>query len=98
MSREVWIEKSSYRNYRGLDENIQDRIKTAVEACANKREPSKHPKVKLLEGPKETVYRLRVGDYRVIFTTEMGKLKIWTLGARKDIYDRINNTYDRVSA
>ena len=98
MSRDILIEKSSNRVYRGLDKSLQERIKKAVEACANKREPSKHPKVKLLEGPKETVYRLRVGDYRVIFTTEYGKLKIWTLGARKDIYDRINNTYSKVQA
>ena len=97
MSRSVWIEKSTERKYKGLNNSDRERLKEYLTEVSELQAPSEHPKVKLLEGPKETVYRLRVGDYRVIFTTEMGKLKIWTLGARKDIYKSINNTYDKVS-
>lgn len=32
-------------------------------------------------------YRLRVGDYRIIFTIEKDLIIIWKIGHRKNIYD-----------
>lgn len=98
MSRSVWIEKSTERKYLNLAENDRERIKRYLNEIAGVEAPSEHAKVKLLEGPRETVYRLRIGDYRVVFTTEMGKLKVWKLGRRKHIYDSINTTYDKIQA
>lgn len=98
MSRSVWIEKSTERKYLNLAKNDRERIKRYLNEIAGVEAPSEHPKVKLLEGPRETVYRLRIGDYRVVFTTEMGKLKVWKLGRRKDVYEDINSTYGKIRA
>ena len=98
MSRSVWIEKSTERKYKSLKNSDRERLKEHLTEVSELQAPSEHPKVKLLEGPRETVYRLRVGDYRVVFTTKMGKLKVWKLGRRKDIYDSINTTYDKIQA
>jgi len=98
MSRSVWIEKSTERKYKGLSNSDRERLKDHLNEVATLEAPSEHAKVKLLEGPRETVYRLRIGDYRVVFTTEMGKLKVWKLGRRKHIYDSINSTYDKIQA
>ena len=98
MSRSVWIEKSTERKYKGLKNSDRERLKEYLTEVSELQAPSEHPKVKLLEGPQETVYRLRVGNYRVVFTTEYGKLKVWKLGRRKDIYDSINTTYDKIQA
>lgn len=98
MSRSLWIEKSTERTYRSVEQESKIRIKSALSEVAECEQPSEHSKVKLLEGPRETVYRLRVGDFRVVFTTDKRRLKVWRLGRRKAIYDGINNTYDKISA
>ena len=42
--------------------------------------------VKRLKG--ENNFRLRIGDYRVIFSLENNKIIIWKVGHRKNIYKR----------
>ena len=96
--RTILIEKSTERSYRSLPEEIQDRIRETIHSIAECEEPSKHSKVKILEGPRETVYRARIGEYRVVFTIELGQLKIWRVGKRNGIYDGINKTYEQVTA
>ena len=45
--------------------------------------------VKKLKGTKEDLYRIRVGDYRVIYTVDdvIRIVNIRRIGDRKDIYD-----------
>jgi len=95
--RTLWIEKSSHRTWTELDTDRQDRLKGILEEIANCEQPTTHPKVKLLEGTKKSVYRLRVGDYRVVFTTEQGQLRVHTLGNRNTVYRDVNNLYEAVS-
>ena len=35
----------------------------------------------------ETMYRLRMGDYRILFDVENGVIVIRRIGNRKDVYD-----------
>ena len=76
--------------------SIQDRIRETIGEVAETKQPSEHSKVKLLEGPTQAIYRARIGEYRVVFTTELGRLKIWKVGKRNGVYDGINSTYEKV--
>jgi len=45
-----------------------------------------HGNIKRLHGT-EAAYRLRMGDYRILFDVEPGVIVIRRIGNRKDVYD-----------
>jgi mRNA interferase RelE/StbE len=97
--REILIEKSSERTFRGLDTNTQDALRELVHEIAKTPKVSEHPKVKQMRGPcRQAVYRLRKGDHRLVFTTDKGRLLIHRVGDRGSVYDNINDTYDTIKA
>lgn len=73
------------RQLRKLHHDAQIRIAKAVDKLSNNPFPSGFKK---LSGQKD-LYRMRVGDYRVIYQFSAGKLTILIVkvGHRKDIYD-----------
>jgi len=71
------------QNLEKLESSISRRIFKKVE------ELSENPfskDIKRLKGSND--FRLRVGDYRVIFAIEQNTLQILKVGHRKNIYDR----------
>ena len=96
--RELLIEKSRARNWYELREGVRTRLKEHLEEVAREPKPTDHQKVQLMEGTRKTVYRLRSGSYRVIFTTNNGELLVWKVGERRTVYDDINQTYEQVPA
>ena len=96
MGRSLWIEKSSNRTWGTLHEATRENLKGLLEDVANMEKPTDHPKVSILEGPKTTVYRLRLGDYRVVFTTVKGELRVHKVGKRSHVYDGVNDVYEAV--
>lgn len=83
---EVEFTTAASKQFRKLDKQPQARIKQAVEELKNN---PRHPGVIKLTG--RDAYRVRVGDYRVIFEIEDGKLLITVLriGSRRDIYESL---------
>jgi len=78
----VWDEKA-YDSLNKLEPLITRRIFKKVE------ELSENPfskDIKRLKGSND--FRLRIGDYRVIFAIEQNTLQILKVGHRKNIYDR----------
>ena len=94
--RDLLCEKSAHRNYRALPTRKQERIKAALQEIAGEPKPTDHSKVTILEGPRTTVYRCRVGSHRVVFTVDGRYLKVWRVGERSHVYKGIDSTYDRV--
>ena len=83
MFKIIWTEKSS-KQLDNLNENISSRIVKKVD------ELSENPfskDIKKLKG--ESAFRLRVGDYRIIFDIDIKNniIYILRLGHRKNIYD-----------
>lgn len=77
----VWDEKA-YDSLNKLEPSISRRIFKKVE------ELSENPFSKDIKRLKEcNDFRLRVGDYRVIFFIEQNTLQILKIGHRKNIYD-----------
>ena len=78
----VWS-APALRDLRRLDAQLAERIRAAVRRYA----ATQRGDVRKLEGV-EGLYRLRVGEYRVVFRRERGRLVIVVLHVRhrRDVY------------
>lgn len=86
MSRyRIELRPAASRSLRKLDPQIKRRVQGAIALLADDPRP---PNSKKLKG--RDAWRVRVGDYRVIYTVEDGVLLVVvvSLGHRRDIYDR----------
>jgi len=75
------------RDFKALDGSIRGRIARRIDSLAENPFPSG---IKKIEGEDE-LYRLRVGDYRVLYQVQ-GKVLlvlIVGMGHRRDVYRRI---------
>jgi len=79
--------KEAYEEFKKLDKPIQRIIKEKLILLAKNPEALKN-NIKPLKGNYSGLYRLRVGNYRVIYKMEKQKLIILIvrIGHRKEIY------------
>ena len=78
-SYRIEFAKSAVKDLRGIDRKAVPRILVAVEALADDPRP---PRSKKLVGSRNT-YRIRIGDYRVIYKIHDGQLSIDVIRIRK---------------
>jgi mRNA interferase RelE/StbE len=85
MAYTLEISKTFEKALLNLPEKVVEKILVAVKALAENPRPSG---CKKLKGSK-TDYRIRIGDYRVIYEIQDGRLVVLLLnvGHRKDIYE-----------
>jgi len=85
-SYQVKIKRSAEKELAALPVNIILRIKDAVFFLAENPFPKGHKKLKGFHN----LYRIRVGDYRIIYTIHQNILiiEILKIGNRKDIYNQ----------
>lgn len=76
-----WEEKA-LREMQKLERTIFSRIFKKVDDLKENLESSD---IKKLRG--QNKLRLRVGDYRIIFSVENNLITIWKVGHRRNIYD-----------
>lgn len=74
------------KELRKIQKNVRNRILDAIRDLAANPRPDG---VKKLKG--ESFYRIRVGNYRIVYTIEDRKLYILVLsvGHRSDVYERM---------
>lgn len=79
--------KTAEKELAALPKDAQRRVARKIGAL---RENPRPPGAKLLEG-EERFYRLRVGEYRVIYSIEGKRLVVLVIkiGHRKDVYRRL---------
>jgi mRNA interferase RelE/StbE len=84
MAYTLEISKTFEKELLNLPEKVVEKILIAVKSLAENPRPSG---CKKLKGSK-TDYRIRIGDYRVIYEIRDGKLVVLVLnvGHRKDVY------------
>ncbi len=77
--------KSAEKDLASLPKKMQQKILDAAYDLEEDPRPSGSIK---LSGTKEPVYRIRVGDYRVIYSIEdaIKIIEIQKIGHRKDVY------------
>ena len=83
MAYELVYTKRAVKDIRRLDHKVKERLKKVLEKF---KEAPFEESVKKLSHPELGTYRLRIGDYRVIFDVDGDNLIILRLGHRKDIY------------
>ena len=76
-----WEEKAQKELYK-LENQISSRIYKKVDEL---KSGFQSKDIKRIQG--ENKFRLRVGDYRVLFSLENDLITIWKVGHRKNIYD-----------
>ena len=84
MNYRIEFASSAVREFKALERPVQRRIATRIDALAANPFP---PDVKKLQGAPD-YYRIRVGDYRVIYRIEGRRVAIVIvkIGHRRDVY------------
>ncbi len=89
---DVSIANSALKELKNLDKNIANRILLSFKEL--EEDPFKtRPKadIKKLKGvANPDMFRLRVGDYRIVYTTERNSVKITHILQRSSIYKRLD--------
>ncbi|MCI0454005.1 MAG: type II toxin-antitoxin system RelE/ParE family toxin [Candidatus Dadabacteria bacterium] len=67
MSWKIKVSSNAEKYYSRLDKKLKLRIKNNIVNLSEYEKPLEHPQVKALTGDLKGFYRLRVGDYRIIF-------------------------------
>jgi len=86
MSRyHIYLTSRAEKDYKKLTPPVKERIKKAILQLEITRTP---PKFKTLIGKDIAQYRIRIGDYRVLFDVNDDERAVFILriGNRKDIY------------
>jgi mRNA interferase RelE/StbE len=80
----IEITREALRTLTKLDKPVRRRVQAAIDGLSEQPRP---PGVLALQGLRRA-YRLRVGDYRVIYTVDDGRLTVLVvdLGHRREIY------------
>jgi mRNA-degrading endonuclease RelE of RelBE toxin-antitoxin system len=79
----VGLTPEAAEQYGELPRGIQPRVDNIIVRLAQ------WPKVsgaKPLTGPLTGNYRIRTGDYRIVFRVSGDKVIVWKIGNRKDVY------------
>ena len=85
MKYEIVFRKSAVKELEDLPNKEIPKVKSAIEDLAETPRPDG---VKKLKGTKETLWRIRVGNYRVIYSIEdvVKIVEVRTIGDRKEVY------------
>jgi len=81
---ELEWKKSAIRELYNLEKNVSSRIYKKVEEL---RGGFRSKDIKKIRG--EDKLRLRVGDYRILFSLEDNIITVWKVGLRKNIYKNL---------
>ncbi len=83
---EIYLERSAEKRLRNLSGNIFRRIIPNIKLLKNDPKPAGCRKIV----GAERVYRIRIGDYRVVYEIdeERQRINIMAVGHRKDVYRR----------
>jgi mRNA interferase RelE/StbE len=83
MTYKIEFEKRAFQELNKLDQIISRRILKSIKEL---QENFQDKDIKRLKG--KDIYRLRIGNYRVLFNIEENLIQILKIGHRKNIYKR----------
>ena len=87
MAYRVEFTPRAERDFKALDGSVRGRIKQRIDSLAENPHPAG---IKKIEGEDE-LYRLRVGDYRILYQVKSKILLVLIvrIGHRREVYRRI---------
>ena len=77
MSWKIEVKPTAERKYSRLDKTTRKRVKKALEELEGEENPLLHRNVRPLTGKLHGDYRLRLGDWRILFTPKEEKKIIY---------------------
>ncbi|MCI0501222.1 MAG: type II toxin-antitoxin system RelE/ParE family toxin [Epsilonproteobacteria bacterium] len=83
MAYDIEYDPKAFKQLQKLNPTIAKNILDGIEEFANTPMPTK---IKKLKTPFDGAYRLRIGDYRVIFYQENNLMLISKIAHRKEVY------------
>ena len=85
MPYKVGVLPAARRGLRRLPANVQRRVASRIDGLVN--DPRPHGAANIV-GPETDVYRLRVGDYRIVYHVddESQVVLVLAAGHRRDVY------------
>lgn len=85
MSYKILVDSRAAKDLEGLPKRIVGRIDQAIATLADQPRP---PGSKLLRGKLKNGWRVRIGDYRVLYRIddELQEVAIFHIGHRRDVY------------
>jgi mRNA interferase RelE/StbE len=86
MSYKIVVKKSAVKEIEALPTKILPQVTTAISRLADTPRPQG---CKKLKGSKDNLWRIRIGDYRVVYiiSDAIQIIDIQKVGHRKDIYE-----------
>jgi mRNA-degrading endonuclease RelE of RelBE toxin-antitoxin system len=86
MSKQVLLSTRAQKEFRGLSRSMKRRVK---ESLSKLSKGDMHLDIKKLKGvgDREDLYRLRVGDHRIVYYPEKKAIKVIRIDRRDKIYD-----------
>lgn len=84
-SRKIKISSRAQRDFKKLKNEIKDRIKTSLKEIASDRENLDIKKLKGVHG-RGDLYRLRVGDYRIVYFPTDDEILVIRIDKRSKVY------------
>ncbi len=88
MSWKIEVKPNAEKQYLKLDKKTRKRIKESLHQLEQQENPFRHKDVKVLSGQLKGDYRLRVGNWRLLFTPEKETktLHVYAVIPRGDAY------------
>ena len=88
MNRTVEIKPNAKKQYRKCDSRTRERIRNALFELEQQENPLFQRNVRALTGELRGDYRLRIGNWRVLFTPDSQKRKlfVYTILSRGNTY------------
>ncbi len=86
MSYVVYFKETARKELYKLPDKVLKKVLSAIDGLSNDPRP---PGVKKLKGKGENLWRIRVGDYRVIYLVDdqIRIINVRKIGNRKDVYE-----------
>ena len=85
MSRTILLEKHALKFLEKLDKDTACRIIDKLEKLENDPMP---PDARKLVTLKQSAYRIRVGDYRILYRIEKDSIVVFSINKRSVVYKR----------
>ena len=90
MQCRVLVSKTFQKKFYQIQKNLQNLLRKSLEELENNPYKSRpNCDIKLLKDTKPKKYRLRVGEYRIIYTIELKDVKVIDLLKRETGYGKL---------